>query len=111
MDLREQIIKIQYECERSTSRAVQDYVAALREQLEAKLKELSGLVQDLGIAQNDVETERAQKRSPTSRNSPQRSPDQKNWKNVHTLSEVMGSADERLPPIMEGKYYPRRTME
>ena len=43
--------------------------------------------------------------------SPRRSPDQRNWKNALTLSEVTGGTDGRLPPIVEDKYYPRRTME
>lgn len=84
---------------------------SVRAKLEAKLTELGGLVQELGKAQNNIESQRSQKRKSMNRSSPKRSPDQKNWKNTLTLSEVTGGVDGRLPPIVEDKYYPRRTME
>lgn len=111
VSLREQIIKLHYEVEKDTSRAVQDNVNSVRAQLEAKLLDLGGLVQELGKVHNNVESQRAQKRKSLNRNSPKRSPDQRNWKNALTLSEVTGGADGRLPSIVEDKYYPRRTME
>lgn len=41
-----------------------------------------------------------------------RSPDQRDWKNALTLSEVTGGGQEgRLPVILEDKCYPRRTMK
>lgn len=40
-----------------------------------------------------------------------RTPDQKNWRNMRTFSEAAGLEDDRLPPILEDKYYPRRTLE
>lgn len=90
---------------------MQDNVDSVRAKLEAKLTELGGLVQELGKAQNNIESQRSQKRKSMNRSSPKRSPDQKNWKNTLTLSEVTGGVDGRLPPIVEDKYYPRRTME
>lgn len=111
VSLREQIIKLHYEVEKHTSRAVQDNVDSVKAKLEAKLTELGGLVQELGKVQNNVESQRSHKRKSMNRSSPKRSPDQKNWKNALTLSEVTGGADGRLPPIIEDKYYPRRTME
>ena len=79
--------------------------------LEAKLAELGGLVQELGHVQKNVEGQRAQRRRSVNRSPPKRSPDQRHWKNALTLSEVTGGADGRLPPIVEDKYFPRRTME
>ncbi len=111
VSLREQIIRLHYEVEKNTNRAVQNNVDRVRAKLEAKLTELGGLVQELGKVQDNVESQRSQKRKSISRASPKRSPDQKNWKNALTLSEVTGGADGRLPPIVEDKYYPRRTLE
>lgn len=85
-------------------------VKVVKGKLEAKLAELGGLVQELGIVQNSIDSQSAQKRS-INRSSPKISPDQRNWKNALTLSEVTGGADGRLPPIVEDKYFPRRTME
>lgn len=111
MSLREQIIKLHYEVEKSTSRAVSEGVVTVKGKLEAKLAELGGLVKELGNVQKTADDQRAQKRKSLNRSSPKRSPDQRNWKNALTLSEVTGGADGRLPPILEDKYYPRRTME
>ncbi|CAF9910231.1 MAG: hypothetical protein ALECFALPRED_006429 [Alectoria fallacina] len=110
VSLREQIIKLHYEAEKTTGRAVLEGVKVVKGKLEAKLAELGGLVQELGIVQNSIDSQSAQKRS-INRSSPKISPDQRNWKNALTLSEVTGGADGRLPPIVEDKYFPRRTMD
>ena len=111
VSLREQMIKIRYETEKSTGRAVLEYVDNMKGKFEAKLAELGGLVEELGNVKKNVDTQRAQRRKSVMRSSPKRSPDQRNWKNALTLSEVTGGADGRLPPIVEDKYFPRRTME
>lgn len=86
-------------------------VDIVKSKLQAKLAELGGLVQELGSVQKNADSQRAQRRRSVNRTSPKRSPDQRNWKNALTLSEVTGCADGRLPPIVEDKYFPRRTME
>ena len=111
VSLREQIIKLHYEAEKSTELAAFDSVNTVKSKLEAKLSELGELVQELGNVQKNVASQRKHRRRSISRNSPKRSPDQRNWKNALTLSEVTGGADGRLPPILEDKYFPRRTME
>ena len=107
---REQCIKLQYELDNGPGRDAMEGVGNIKGRLEAKLTELGGLVQELGIV-----AERKRNRSPRRRSgvksSPKRSPDQKVWKNTLTISEVMGGADGRLPPIVEDKCFPRRTME
>ena len=110
VSLREQVIKQHHEAEKATGRAVLQGVDIVKLKLEAKLAELGGLVQELGNVQKNIDSRRVQRRS-MNRSSPRRSPDQKNWKNALTLSEVTGGTDGRLPPIVEDKYYPRRTME
>ena len=111
VSFREQVIRLKHEVERDTSRAAQKNIDVIQSKLEAKLTELGELVQELGMVQSNVESSRAHKRNSMNRTSPKRSPDQKNWKNALTLSEVTGGTDGRLPPIIEDKYYPRRTME
>lgn len=111
VSLREQIIKLHYEAEKSIELAAFDSVNTVKGKLEAKLSELGQLVQELGNVQKNVASQRKHRRRSISRNSPKRSPDQRNWKNTLTLSEVTGGADGRLPPIFEDKYFPRRTME
>lgn len=111
VSLREQIIKLHYEVEKNTSQSVQDNVDSIKAKLEAKLAELGGLVKELGDVQKSAEKKRTKKRNSIGRTSPKRSPDQRNWKNALTLSEATGGVDGRLPPIVEDKYYPRRTME
>ena len=110
VSLREQVIKLHHEAEKSTELAVLESVNNVKGNLEAKLSELGRLVQELGNVQKNVGSQRKQRKS-ILRSSPKRSPDQRNWRNALTLSEVTGGADGRLPPIFEDKYYPRRTME
>lgn len=109
--LREHVIRLQYEVERSPGRMVLDDVGNIRGKLEAKLSEIGNLVQELGKFQTDVENRRSPKRRATINNSSKRSPDQRNWKNVLSLAEVTAGVDGRLPPIVEDKYYPRKTLE
>ena len=110
VSLREQVIKLHHEAEKVTGRAVLEGVDNVKLKLETKLAELGGLVQELGNVQKTIDSQRGPRRS-INRSSPRRSPDQRNWKNTLTLSEVTGGTDGRLPPIVEDKYYPRRTME
>ncbi|KAL8734366.1 MAG: hypothetical protein Q9166_001564 [cf. Caloplaca sp. 2 TL-2023] len=106
--LREQVIKLQFEIDNSVGAG---NVSTVKEQLEVKLLELGGLVQELGNVQQSYEDRRARRRRSGVKDSPKRSPEQRNWKNALTISEVPGSVDGRLPPIVEGKYYPRRTLD
>lgn len=108
--LREQVIKLHYEAEKTASKSVLESVDTVKSKLEAKLAELGALVKDLGCVNKAADNERAQRRRSVNMSSPKRSPDQRMWKNTLTLSEAVGGADGRLPPIMEDKYYPRRTM-
>ena len=66
------------------------------------------MVEELGVAP------RKKRISKTNREG-QESPGTKEWKNAMTLGEVTAKQaymqEGRLPPIVEDKYYPRRTME
>ena len=106
------MIKLQNEVDRGPKQAAVDNVATIRLRLEAKLAEIGHLVQDLGEAHGSLGIPQTSRRKSTQQSSPKRSPDQRNWKNTFTLSDVTGYSDvSRLPPIVEDKYYPRRTLE
>ena len=83
--LREQIVMLQHEAERSASKSMQESVDAVKSGLEAKLAELGALVKDLGCVQSSAEKQRAQKRRSGNMSSPKRSPNQRIWKNRLTL--------------------------
>ncbi|KAL8775535.1 MAG: hypothetical protein Q9209_000031 [Squamulea sp. 1 TL-2023] len=106
--LREQVIKLQFEIDNNVGLG---NISTVKGRLEAKLLELGGLVQELGNVQKSAEDRRALRRRSGAKDSPKPSPDQRNWKNALTISEAAGGVDGRLPPIVEGKYYPRRTLD
>ncbi|KAL8695283.1 MAG: hypothetical protein Q9218_000182 [Villophora microphyllina] len=106
--LREQVIRLQFEIDNNTGL---ESIESVKGSLEAKLLELGSLVQELGNVHQCVEGRRALRRRSGVQGPPKKSPDQRNWKNGLTISEVMCGADGRLPPIVEGKYYPRRTLD
>jgi Shugoshin N-terminal coiled-coil region/Shugoshin C terminus len=107
--IREQAINSAQEVERlrSSQRIFRD-VSRLKEQLESKLSEVSTLVTELGAL-----PEKAKRRSSQHQRRRSglvqlvKSPDQKDWKNRQAIQ----LQDGRLPVIIEGKHYPRRTLE
>ncbi|TAQ84756.1 hypothetical protein B7494_g6913 [Chlorociboria aeruginascens] len=107
LGLREQILRLQNELENGQAQRVADNSNIIKSQLEAKLLEIGALINDLG----DEPPKRKPPTEGKARASPSRSPDQKNWKNMCTLSEAVAGQDGKLPPILENKYYPRRTLE
>lgn len=106
--LREQILRLHSDLEANKAHQIVKNTRAAKSQLEEKLLELSALISGLG-------KEPARKKSllatKTTRETPSRSPSQRDWKNMYTMSEVIGGLDGRLPPILENKSYPRRTLE
>jgi hypothetical protein len=110
LGLREQIPRLQTEADSRSSQEVVDHVNAIKANFEAKLLELGTLVTALGDVPHPKK-KTSTKEGKTVRPSPTQSPDQKNWKNMCTLSEAVGLQDGRLPPILEDKSYPRRTLE
>lgn len=106
--LREEVIRLQFEIDNHVGSG---NISTVKARLDVKLLELGGLVQELGNVEQSTEDRRALRRRSGAKVSPKKSPDQRNWKNALTISEVTGGADGRLPPIVEDKYYPRRTLE
>ena len=113
LTLREQNIQLQKQLESIGNRHISaDKLNQIKSQLEIKLAELGGLVNDLGIVHKKARQSSAfQENGRPEGQTPKRSPDQRNWKNAFTLSDVTGQQDGRLPPILEDKLYPRRTLE
>ena len=128
------MIKLEHELEVGGRFQLQTrFVESIRSKLEDKLSELGGLLGELGSLQSTKRVKelkgtasgnrRSSSSSPSHHRqysgSPKRSPDQRNWKNALTLSEVtyggqQGQGDDgngRLPAILEDKLYPRRTLE
>jgi hypothetical protein len=113
LDLREQILRLQNELENGQAKRIADQTGAIKLQLESKLLELGTLITGLG------DQPAPKKKSPqagiiTSQSpgqSPGQSPDQRNWKSMCMLSEAVAGQEGRLPPILENKTYPRRTLE
>ena len=110
--LREQNIQLQRQVESTGNRQdAADRLHQIRSQLEAKLMELGGLVYELGTVDKKSRRTSVTQSSQSNGQTPKRSPDQRNWKNAFTLSDVTGQQEGRLPPILEDKLYPRRTLE
>jgi hypothetical protein len=109
LGLREQILRLQNELENGQSKRVADHTADVKSQLEAKLLELGALI--TGLGDDPKQKKKSLKSGQLTRESPSRSPVQKNWKNMCTLSEAVAGQEGRLPPILENKTYPRKTLE
>ena len=110
--LREQNIQLQRQLESTGNRQnAADRLNQIKSQLEDKLTELGGLVYELGTVDKQSRRSSVIQSSRPNGQTPKRSPDQRNWKNAFTLSDVTGQQEGRLPPILEDKLYPRRTLE
>ncbi|KAA8564850.1 hypothetical protein EYC84_010621 [Monilinia fructicola] len=115
LELREENLRLRSEIDNGKARRVTERVSVVKSQLEERLVEIGALISSLG------EESPERKRSPhlprqfgglRSGSNPPRSPQEKKWDNMAPLSEDdIGSPDGKLPPILENKYYPRRTLE
>ena len=89
-------------------------MANLKDKLESKLSDLNGLVSELGELPRKT-ARRSSVRRKSGIAQPVKSPDQRDWKNRQTIGGVIAGDRElqegRLPPIVEDKHYPRRTLD
>ncbi|KAH7350971.1 hypothetical protein BKA65DRAFT_396711 [Rhexocercosporidium sp. MPI-PUGE-AT-0058] len=108
LGLRGQILQLQGELENGRSQRIAQHTGVVKSQLEAKLLELGALLSGLGEVPSP---QRRRQSGKVARPSPATSPDQKNWKNICSLSEAVAGQEGRLPPILENKSYPRKTLE
>jgi hypothetical protein len=72
------------------------------------MPELGALITGIG---GDSAPRSPQREGKITSSSPVTSPKEKNWKNMCSLSEAVHDQEGRLPPILENKYYPRKTLE
>jgi hypothetical protein len=110
LGLREQNIQLQSEIGDCRNQRIINHVSETKTEINMKMQEIGILLASLC-----KEPPRTRKATPSESQREKvnaaRSPDQKNWRNMCTLSETMASQDGRLPPILENKSYPRRTLE
>ena len=109
LGLRGQILQLQGELENGKAKRLADHTGEVKLQLEAKLLEIGAILSGLGEASSSRRRSRLSGR--IVRTSPATSPNHKNWRNMCTLSEAVAGQEGRLPPILENKTYPRRTLE
>jgi hypothetical protein len=109
LGLREQILHLQNELENGKAQKIADGTGVIKLQLEAKLLEIGALI--TGLGDGSAPKRRSPREGKITKASPSRSPDQRNWKNLCTLSEAVAGQEGRLPAILENKSYPRRTLE
>lgn len=108
LGLRGHIIHLQNEIENGQAQQIAEHTGHIKAQLEAKLAEMGAMLNGLGQTQSTTKSPKAGK---TTSNNSSNSPEQKNWKNMCSLSEAVASQEGRLPPILENKQYPRKTLE
>ena len=117
ISLRETAIASQKEADRWKSQyGLGDEVRSMKERLQKQLKEVSTLVDELGgLPDKAARKEERRKKSTHGILGDARSPTAPDWRNKQTIAGVLsgttGEQDGRLPPIVEDKLYPRRTLE
>lgn len=108
LELNEQIIRLHNEIATGKAQRKADHAEVVKSQLEAKVLEIGALIASLEYEPPRKKT--TSQGGTTTKASPA-SPDQKTWKNMCSLSEAVAAQEGRLPPILENKSYPRRTLE
>ena len=117
ISLRETAIASQKEADRWKSQyGLADEVRSMKSRLERQLKEVSSLVDELGsLPDKAAQKEQKRRKSTHGILGEARSPTAPDWRNKQTIAGVLSGAaaeqDGRLPPIVEDKLYPRRTLE
>ncbi|KAL9043753.1 MAG: hypothetical protein Q9214_003071, partial [Letrouitia sp. 1 TL-2023] len=106
--LREQIIKLEGEIDQISAF---EAISTIKEGLGFKLIEFGNLIQELGTVQRRCKDTRRSRRRSTAHNPLKASQSQDPRKTVFPRSEITGEDDSRLPPILEDKSYPRRTLD
>jgi len=109
LGLREQVLRLRLEIDDGRARRIADNTAVIKSQLETKLQEISALISNLN--QTPTPVKNLHKAGRITREASNGSPDSRNWKNICTLSEAVAAQEGRLPPILENKSFPRKTLE
>lgn len=96
LELRNQVLNLQHEVYTAQSQASTAAVRQIKEELQAKITELSGLV-------NGIEDVQQSARPPT-----EKKPLEGIWRERQPLAELM--RESQMPTITEDKLFPRRTL-
>ncbi|KAK4549952.1 hypothetical protein LTR36_005253 [Oleoguttula mirabilis] len=102
LDLRENVFRLESELFTARGQVSRDAVRKIKEELQAKIAELSGLVGVLDDAAGQREDGNA--RPPTT----EKKAIEGQWRERQPLTEVM--RENQMPTIVEDKQYPRRTL-
>ncbi|WPH01890.1 Hypothetical protein R9X50_00474400 [Acrodontium crateriforme] len=100
LDLREQVLQLQGEVYNAQANGSAHVVERVKEDLHAKIAELSDLVQGMDALKCDVK--------PRERQTRERPQNLEHWRERQTLVDVM--RENQMPTITEDKQYPRRTL-
>ena len=111
MCLREEIIKVHHKFGNECGRFGWDRVGTLKQNMESRLSELGGILQELSEVQGKAAEQCPVKLPFINQRSLRGSPDQRQWKPNLNLSDLTGEADGRLPPIIEDTGFPRQSSE
>ena len=103
LDLREKVFRLESELFVARTQVSSDAVRRVKEELQAKIAELSGVVEGLDdtVGQKDD----GSLKMPM----PDKKPIEGQWRERQPLTEVM--RDNQMPTITEDKLYPRRTLD
>lgn len=110
LSFREQIIKLHAEAGDNNRRQDFSRFESFKVRLEAKLKEVGDLVQELDHVKTN-ETKDILQDQLTDKKTTQTVTQETLWRKARACSDLLGDEDGRLPSIPEDKYYPRRTLE
>ncbi|PBP16279.1 hypothetical protein BUE80_DR012958 [Diplocarpon rosae] len=108
LGLRGEILRLHGQIEDGKAQRIAEHTGQIKSQLEAKLLEIGALLSGLGDVPSPERKSRHSGKA--TRAILAASPDQKNWDNM-CMSEAVAGQEGRLPPILENKSYPRKTLE
>lgn len=97
-ELREQVLQLQHEVHLARTQASTVAVRTFKEEMQAKLAELSGIVNGIEEPQDDVAERRKRKSLP-----------QMEFRERQPLTELM--REGQMPTIVEDKQFPRKTLD
>ncbi|KAF2704794.1 hypothetical protein K504DRAFT_415997 [Pleomassaria siparia CBS 279.74] len=103
LSLREQVLHLQSAFESQSNCPSFETIDAVRDKLEAKIQDLAGLVAELGQNPRKNKPPRRKSQMVATR----RNPDERQWSGGLGLQDVHNAM---LPTIVEGKFFPRKTM-
>ncbi|KAK2625664.1 hypothetical protein QTJ16_004976 [Diplocarpon rosae] len=108
LGLRGEILRLHGQIETGKAQRIAEHTGQVKSQLEAKLLEIGALLSGLGDVPSPER--KSQHSGKIKKAILAASPDRKHWENM-CISEAVASQEGRLPPILENKSYPRKTLE